>query len=566
MKNKLVAGLAILIWLAACKPTISTTEQVTGAMGDSAMIVSAHPLATKVGLSILKQGGNAIDAAIATQFALAVVYPRAGNIGGGGFALLRSADGEFKALDFREKAPSLAHKDMYLDEQSEVIADMSTLGHKAAGVPGSVAGMWELFLAHGSLDWRELVQPSIDLAFYGFEITEDEAEALNEKQEDFTKANFHKPWVIKEGGWKAGDWVKQPQLAATLSFVRDSGRDGFYTGIVADQIIKEMEAGNGIISYEDLKNYEPVWRTPLRGKYKHYDVFSFPPPSSGGIAVLQMLKGAEQLDLGQYDHNSADYAHVMSEIEKRVFADRAEYLGDPDFVKVPIEELLDSNYNASRFEAISLNRITPSSEISAGLGKLAFESPETTHFSIIDRFGNAVSLTTTLNLNYGCKVWVKGAGFVLNNEMDDFSAKPGTPNFFGLTGNAANAIAPEKRMLSSMTPSMVEENGQLRLVVGSPGGSTIITSVFQTILNVLDHEMSMQEAVNARKIHHQWLPDQIKMEENALSPETFKELESRGFKFEIVDKIGRNDCILVLPDGSFEGGADPRGDDYAEGF
>lgn len=535
-----------------------------GTLGDSAMVVSAHPLATKVGVYILKNGGNAYDAAIATQFALAVVYPRAGNIGGGGFAVIREANGSVASLDFREKAPLSASKTMFQNDSGQVVSELSTIGHLGAGVPGSVAGMWQLHQRYGSMPWEELIQPSVDLAFEGFTITANEADALNEKQEDFKKANDWQPWVINDDGWLEGDFVKQVQLAATLSFVRDSGRNGFYKGIVADQIIDEMKRGNGMISLEDLESYEAIWREPLVGTYHGYKIISMPPPSSGGVALLQLLQGAEQVELGKHAHNSTDYVHLMSEIEKRVYADRAKHLGDPDYYDVPVSDLLSKAYNSDRFNGISTSSITPSNQIQGG--DVPYESDQTTHFSIVDKEGNAVSITTTLNLNYGCKVWVKGAGFVLNNEMDDFSAKPGVPNFFGLIGAEANAIAPGKRMLSSMTPTIVEENNHLKAVLGSPGGATIITSVFQTILNLLDHQMTMQEAVEAKKIHHQWLPDQIKIEKGALSPDAMNELIEQGYQFYEVDKIGRNDCILVLPDGSLEGGADPRGDDYAEGY
>ncbi|MFY0601446.1 MAG: gamma-glutamyltransferase [Cyclobacteriaceae bacterium] len=559
--------LSFLFLLISCNnEKQETSNRIIGSTGDSAMVVSAHPIATKIGLDILRKGGNTIDAAVATQFALAVVYPRAGNIGGGGFAVIRLSDGGTNTLDFREKAPSKSSRDMFLDEDGNVIPDLSTLGHLAAGVPGSVAGMWELHKKMGSLQWPDLIAPAVKVAKEGFHITQHEADALNEKQDNFKAANTHTPWVIKEGKWAKGDLVIQPELAATLGLIQDLGRDGFYTGEVAQSIVQEMKSGNGIISLEDLKNYQPVWRAPIIGSYKSHKIISMPPPSSGGIALIQLLHGAEQLDITAHPHNSKMAVHLMAEVEKRVFADRAKHLGDPDFYDVPAAFITSSNYLTNRYKDIRLNKFTPSSEIYAGV-VLAKESFETTHFSIVDHKGNAVAITTTLNLNYGCKVWVKGAGFVLNNEMDDFSAKPGVPNSFGLIGADANAIKPNKRMISSMTPTIIEKDGKLKMILGTPGGSTIITSVFQTAINVIDYGMNIQEAVNAKKIHHQWLPDQIKIEDGALDSLTISSLKAMGHKFEIVNSIGKNDCILIHKDGTIEGGADyTRGDDYAEGF
>lgn len=562
-----ISTFVVLIFAVFSCTRVSQTQTAqiqTGALGDSAMIVTAHPLATEVGLGVLKAGGNATDAAIATQFALAVVYPRAGNIGGGGFAVIRMQDGKTDALDFREKAPARASRTMYQNSQGEVIPEISVLGNFASGVPGTVAGMWELHQKYATISWQHLLQPAIDIARNGHEITADEAMTLNEKQEDFIKANDYTPWVIRPQGWKANDFINQSELAGTLSFIRDNGKAGFYEGIVADQIVKEMIRNSGIITAEDLKNYEAVWRTPLVGSYREHTVISMPPPSSGGVSVLQLLQGAEQVNLGKYSHNSTRSVHLMAELERRVFADRAEYLGDPDFTSVPVATLLKDAYNKNRFQEINKKKATPSSEVGAGV--ILEESMQTTHFSIVDKFGNAVSLTTTLNGNYGSKVMVKHAGFFLNNEMDDFSSKPGVPNMFGLVGSEANAIEPGKRMLSSMTPVIVERDGQLKMVVGTPGGATIVTSVFQTIINVIDYNMTMQDAVSAKKIHHQWLPDRILVEEGALSDEQVEELKAMGHEIEFRDKIGRTDCILVRPDGTLEGGADWRGDDYAEGY
>lgn len=553
-----------ILLLASCEKA-DHSAPLLGTLGDSAMVVSAHPIATKMGVAILRQGGNAVDAAVAVQFGLAVVYPRAGNIGGGGFAVLRLADGSPFTLDFREKAPKAAHRDMYLDSAGNVIPKLSTLGHLAAGVPGSVAGLWELHQKYGSLPWTELVDPAVKVATMGFAITQNEADALNEKLADFRKANTYKPWVIQKEKWSAGDTVMQPSLAFTLAQIRDYGRDGFYKGPVADSLVAEMRRGTGIITHQDLDAYTPVWREPLIGSYKGLNVITMAPPACG-ITLLQVLKGYEQFEVSKTDYHTASHIHLMAEVERRAFADRASHLGDPDHYTVPLAALADPIYNQDRVKNIDLNQATPSSEIKSGDFQLP-ESDETTHFSIVDPFGNAIAITTTLNGNYGCKVWVRGAGFVLNNEMDDFSSKPGLPNMFGLVGGEANAIVPEKRMLSSMTPSILEKNGELFMVVGSPGGSKIITSVFQVISNVVDFDMTMQEAVNQKRVHHQWLPDRILMEQDGFPETLITELKSMGHKIEFEAKMSRTDCILVRPDGTYEGGADnTRGDDYAEGF
>lgn len=556
--------LIVLVCLIACQ-TKEPAQNRPGAIGKEAMVVTAHPIATKAGVEILRQGGNVFDAAVTIHFMLAVVYPRAGNIGGGGFAVLRTDDGNIACLDFREKAPLRASEQMYQDEDGNVIPLKSQRGHYAVGVPGSVAGIWELHNKYGTKDWGLLVQPAIDVAFDGFAITEDEAVTLNEKQEDFIAANHYQPWPINSLGWKVGDLVIQKQLAATLSFIRDSGKEGFYSGIVADQLEKEMQRGGGLITREDLAAYEAKWRTPVVGYYKDHKVISMSPPSSGGVALLQMLQGAEMHELGKHPHNSTPAVHLMAEIERLAFADRAKHLGDPDFVHVPVTTLTSSDYNMTRFLAIDMTAATSSGDVFAGDVELV-ESNETTHYSIVDPFGNGLAITTTLNGNYGSKVLVEGAGFFLNNEMDDFSSKPGAPDMFGSITGRSNAIAPEKRMVSSMTPTILEKDGKLKMVVGTPGGPTIITSVFQTIINVIDHEMTMQEAVSAKKIHHQWQPDRILVEEGALSPQQLDDLQEMGHSIEMRDKIGRTDCILITND-QLEGGADyTRGDDYAEGF
>ncbi len=570
MRYLTLLALGILV---CCQPpqsqnSTTPTPTATGVIADSAMVVTAHPRASQIGADVMKRGGNAFDAAVAVHFALQVVFPEAGNIGGGGFAVVRKSDGTVAALDFREKAPKSAHRDMYLDADGNVSPIKSRFGHLAAGVPGSVAGMWALHQKYGSLPWEELIAPSIQLSFHGYPLTDLAARNFNVKQEDFKKANIgNTPWVVKEGGWAEGDSVVQRDLAATLGHIASNGRDGFYKGIVADQILKEMQRGRGLITAEDLESYDAVWREPLIGEYRNHKVVSMPPPSSGGVALIQLLRGAEQYDITSAGHNTARSVHIMTELERRVYADRATYLGDPDFYDVPIDKLTSKSYNVERFSDIDPDQKTSSQDIKEGEVDI-IESVQTTHYSIVDLQGNAVSITTTLNGYYGCKVMVKGAGFFLNNEMDDFSAKPGVPNQFGLVGAEANAIAPEKRMLSSMTPTILEKDGELFMVNGTPGGATIITSVFQTILNVVDHGMSMQESVNASRFHSQWLPDSIYVEPNAFSDEVREELRSLGHGISSRERtMGKVDAILRRSDGTLEGAADyNRGDDVAIGF
>ncbi|MBC3541362.1 gamma-glutamyltransferase [Rufibacter sediminis] len=570
MKKRCPSSLLLLLLLwqfTGCKPTDQhgSTAQTQGVTGEKGMVVSAHPEASRIGLAILQQGGNAYDAAVATGFALAVAYPVAGNIGGGGFLVYRKQDGEIGALDYREKAPKAASRDMYLDAQKNVIADASTLGHLAVGVPGAVDGLAAMHQKLGSLPWATVVQPAIDLARKGVVLTEREARMLNEDRENFIKANKFIPSVVRDTPWWKGDVLALPELASSLERIRDKGRAGFYEGQTADLLVKEMQRGGGIISHQDLKEYHSVWRTPITGTYRGYKVISMPPPSSGGIALLQLLQMVEPYDLSKWGWQQPNTVHVMTEAQRRVYADRATYLGDPDFVKVPVSSLLSPAYLKNRMATLDMERATPSSQVQAGQ-LLARESDQTTHYSIVDQWGNAASITTTLNGGYGSKVVVEGAGFILNNEMDDFSAKPGVPNMFGLIGGEANAIAPGKRMLSSMTPTILEKDGKLFMVVGTPGGSTIITSVFQAILNVVDHGMGMQQAVAAPRFHHQWLPDRIEPEAAALSPEVREVLQKRGHTLQERGRYGAVDGILKRKDGRWEGGADPRGDDTALGY
>ncbi len=554
----------ILFSLAGCA---AHDPEERGQVTEKAMVVSAHPLASEVGKAILMRGGNAIDAAVAVQFALAVVYPDAGNIGGGGFLVYRKKDGSVDALDYREKAPATARSNMYLNDDDMVVAEMSLKGHLAAGVPGTVDGMVQAHAKYGSMPWKELVQPAIELAAKGFPLTEKEARKLNEQRADFLKYNSKRPDFILKDHWKEGDILKLQDLAQTLERIRDRGRAGFYEGTTAELLVAEMKRGRGMISKADLSSYRSVWRTPLSRQVGKYKVISMPPPSSGGIALIQLLTIAEKYPLANWGRDNVKTKHLMIEAERRVYADRAMHLGDPDFYDVPVKGLLDTTYIRNRMKDFILEKATDSDDVAAGM-PVPPESPNTTHYAIVDAAGNAVSVTTTLNSSFGSKVFVAGAGFLLNNEMDDFSVKPGYPNSYGLIGEEANAIEPGKRMLSSMTPTILEQNGRLFMVVGSMGGSTIITTVYQIILNVIKHQLPMQGAVNAGRFHHQWQPDWVLSEWGALGFGTSIKLWFKGHK--IVPKpeggIGRAAGILVLPNGKLEGGADPRGDDAAAGF
>lgn len=561
MKKKSLLIIAVFTLLfCACKK-----DKNVGFIAEKAMVVAAREEASKIGAAILQKGGNAYDAMIATHLALAVVYPVAGNIGGGGFMVYRNNDGTTGALDFREKAPITAHRDMYLDSVGNVIKNKSTLGAFAVGVPGSIAGVFEVYNKFGSLPFKDLIQPAIDLAKNGITVTEKQAKSLNSATERFKKVNNYITVFEKE--WEKDDILKQEELAQTLERIRDLGKDGFYKGKTASLFVNYVKELGGIISLEDLEKYKAIWRKPITFNYKDFKITSMTLPASGGICLSQILKAVEPYDLSKIEHNSTKYIQLLTEAERRSYADRANFLGDIDFVNVPVDSLTNAKYINNRMKSFSWDKATPSSEVSHGK-ILGYESDETTHYSIVDQFGNAVSVTTTLNTGYGSKVVVKGAGFILNNEMDDFSSKPGVPNVYGLLGSEANSIAPEKRMLSSMTPTIVEENGKLKMVVGTPGGSTIITSVLQNILNVTEYKMGMQESVDQPRFHHQWLPDVVRMEPNGFSEETKTKLEALGYK--ILERnsliIGRVDAILVLPNGKLEAGADKRGDDAAAGF
>lgn len=545
---------------------IEPYEIQQSAVFDSVAVVSAHPLASEIGKDILRQGGNAIDATIAVHFALAVVCPRAGNIGGGGFMIVRTAAGESAALDYREKAPAAATTDMYLDSLGNVIPDISQKGHLAVGVPGTVDGMVKAHARFGKIkDFGKLVAPAMKLAMEGYQISKAEADRLNEYQEAFRKFQTETSPFLKKEGWKSGDLLVQKDLGKTLQRIEKEGRAGFYAGETANLLVKEMKKGGGIITKADLENYSSVWRDPIIGDYKNYRIISMPPPSSGGICLLQILEGVEDYPLAKYGFQSVESIHLIAESERRAYADRAEHLGDSDFYPVPVEKLSNPDYIRQRMSDFDAAKATPSDSILAGNINISPESFETTHTSVIDAEGNAVSVTTTLNLNYGSKVIVEGAGFLLNDEMDDFSAKPGVPNFFGLVGAEANKIEPNKRMLSSMTPTIIEKDGKLFMVLGSPGGSTIITSVFQVFINVAEYGMDLPEAVAAKRFHHQWLPNTI-MTEADMVIDTMA-LKAMGHVIDPKQRIGLVKAIHVLPEGGLSVSGDPRhADDDVAGW
>lgn len=526
-----------------------------------ASVSSAHPLASMVGAAIMKKGGNAFDAAIATQLALAVVYPGAGNLGGGGFLLGRKANGELIGIDYREAAPEKATRDMYLAANGDVQLNLSQNGHLASGIPGTVAGLFAT-MPYARLPFAELVQPAIDLAEHGFVITEREASGLNGSKASFVKYNTRPTAFVRERPWQAGDTLVQKELAATLRRIQKDGATGFYDGETAKLIVEEMKRGNGIISLNDLKNYTAKLREPIVFDYRGHQIISFSPPSSGGILIAQMLKMIEPFDMKEKGFQTAESVQLMVEVERRAYADRAEHMGDPDFYKVPVNTLISESYLAKRMSNYEPGIAGVSSQVKAGVIP---ESEETTHLSVMDAAGNMVAVTTTLNGGYGSHTVVGGAGFIMNNEMDDFSAKPGVPNMYGALGGEANAIVPGKRMLSSMTPTLVLKQNKPYLVIGTPGGTTIPTSVFQGIVNIIDFGMNADDAVNKPKFHHQWFPDEIAVERD-FNPETMRRLKEMGYKITLRGAIGRTEAIRVLPNKKRETIADKRGDDSVAGY
>ena len=527
------------------------------------MVVSAKAEASKVGVEILKKGGNAFDAMIATDLALAVVYPNAGNLGGGGFMVYRLNNGDNGSLDFREKAPIASTKNMFLDTNNDIIKGASLVGGLSVGVPGTVAGLFEVHKKFGTLPMSELIQPAIDLAKNGYKISEKQAYSLNQYVNEIYTLNDSINLFSKK--FNKGDLFVNNALANTLEIIQENGKEAFYNGIIAKKIVEYLETKNGIITLQDLAKYNPIWRDALNFNYKNLNIITMGPPSSGGIVLAQILSMINNYDLKNINHNSEKYIQLLVESERLAFADRSKYLGDPDFNNIPVKELLNEKYLEKRFSIFDFEKSNNSEDVIPG--EILVESNETTHYSIVDRFGNAVSVTTTLNGNYGSKLISDELGFFFNNEMDDFSIKPGFPNMYGLIGGEINAIEPEKRMLSSMTPTIIEENEELSMILGSPGGPTIITSVLQTILNFYEYNFEMQESVDKSRFHHLWLPDKIYYESGVLDDDLKNNLKQKGYKFNNNEStIGRVDAIHVDKQKYFHPGADKRGDDTAIGF
>lgn len=566
MTRKLCATtLTLLLILAQAVPAGGASRLPLRA--NHGMVASSSGIASQIGVDVMKRGGNAIDAAVAVAFALAVTWPSAGNVGGGGFMLIRLAGGASEVIDYRERAPLAATRDMYLDENGKPVEELYENSYLAVAVPGTVAGLALAHRRHGKLPWRELVEPAVRLARKGFTVNDYLARSLSGKRtvERLSRFPESRRIFLRDGRhYQAGERFRQPELAATLSRIARKGPREFYEGETARLIVEDMKANGGIITLQDLREYEPALRQPLRGTYRDYELLTMPPPSSGGTALLQMLNMLEHFDLRSAGNNSASYLHLLVEAMRRAYADRAAHLGDADFVRVPVSGLISKPYAAERAKTIRVDAVTSSSMIGAG-DPLAYEAPSTTHFSVVDKDGNAVANTYTLEDSYGVAATVRGAGFLLNNEMGDFAAAPGLPNAYGLVQGEANAIAPRKRPLSSMTPTMVLKEGKTFLIVGSPGGGTIINTVLQVILNVVEFGMDLQQAIDAPRIHHQWLPDEISWEPMGVNPDTRRLLEARGHKFR--EQPGYSDAtylgdvqgIMIDPrTGARLGASDPR--------
>ncbi|PHQ23955.1 gamma-glutamyltransferase [Marinobacter guineae] len=556
----IAAALAFLVAIGpAFGQAILEGERFHPVAAKQGMVATSHTLATEVALDVLRDGGNAVDAAVTAGFALAVTQPRSGNIGGGGFMLISRGDGsEPEAIDYREKAPAGATEAMFQDESGNVVRNRSRFTHLAAGVPGTVAGLALALERHGTISLKQALTPAIKLAREGFIVPQRFTEGLEQARGRLERWPATLKTFYKEDGsaWQPGERFRQPELADTLQRIADNGVKGFYEGITAELIADEMARHGGLITLEDLKDYRPEVRTPVHGTYRGYDIFSMSPPSSGGTHIVQILNILEGFPMADFGHNSANAIHHMAEAMKLAYADRSEYLGDTDYVDVPLEGLTSKGYAEELGKTIDPGKARPASDINPGQ-PAAYESPETTHFSVVDKWGNAVSNTYTINFSYGSGITVKGAGFLLNNEMDDFSAKPGVPNAYGLVGGEANKVEPGKRMLSSMSPTIVKKDGKNVLVTGSPGGSRIITTTLQVILNVVDHGMNIQTAVSAPRMHHQWLPDEIRIEQG-ISPDTIRLLEERGHKVVRNSAMGAIQSIMIDEDGVLYGGADPR--------
>ncbi len=560
--NKLVLFVLLAVFLGAASAqgqAILSGDRSVPVEARNGMVVTSHTLATEVALEVLKKGGNAIDAAVTAGFALAVTQPRSGNIGGGGFMLISSQDKkEVVAIDYREKAPAGASRDMFLGADGNVDQTLSRFSRASAGVPGTVAGLALALEKYGTISLAASLAPAIELAEKGFVVTPRFSKGVKSTQKRLFRFEAGKQKFLKPDGsfYEPGDIYIQKDLAETLRRISNNGINGFYEGKTAELIVAEMQRGNGLITLDDLKNYKPKIRKPVSGIYRGYDIYSMSPPSSGGTHIIQILNILEKYPLGNLGHNSARTIHLVAEAMKRAYADRSKYLGDTDFVDVPLDGITSKKYAASLRAGIDPNFASNSRDILPG-EPVGFESSETTHFSIADKFGNAVANTYTINFSYGSGIVVQGAGFLLNNEMDDFSAKPGVPNAYGLIGGEANKIEPHKRMLSSMSPTIVMKDGKNFLVAGSPGGSRIITTTLQVIMNVIDHRLNVQAAVNAPRIHHQWLPDEIRIEQG-ISPDTIRLLRAMGHTVNEKKSMGAIQSIMIMADGNMHGGADPR--------
>ena len=558
--TKRACSILMIFLIAVSTPAPSRAASREPVRARHGIVASTSEIASRVGVEVMKRGGNAVDAAVAVALALAVVWPSAGNLGGGGFMMIRRANGNTEIIDYRERAPLAASRDMYLDKEGNVIKDASMVGHKAAGVPGTVAGLSMALKRHGKLSWADCIEPARRLAAEGFIVNYHTARSLEGSSKLLSKFPESRRIFLRDGKYfEEGERLLQPELAQTLLRLKLQGPREFYEGRTAQMIASDMKANNGLITLRDLKEYEPTIRKPLKGDYRGYEILTMPPPSSGGVALLEILNMLESCKLSDFGPNSSDAVHLMIEAERRAFADRAEYMGDADFVKVPSEGLTSKKYAAELVKTINLERATPSSEIRAGR-PTAYESAETTHFTIIDAEGNVVSNTYTLNNSYGAGATARGTGILLNNEMDDFTSKPGVPNAYGLLQSEANAIAPRKRPLSAMTPTIVLKDGKVYFAVGSPGGPTIINTVLQVIVNIVDYKMNIQQAIDAPRFHHQWMPDEIRWEPFGLNVDTRRALERRGHVFaEKPGHMGDAEGIMIDPKTKMRlGASDPR--------